>query len=631
MIDKVFAGRYHITEKIGIGGMAEVYKATDETLGRTVAVKVMLAQYASDETFAVRFKQEAQAAANLQSPYIVNIYDWGYEQSSQTYYIVMEYIRGTDLKTAITQRGAINQQKVAEIGSQVAAALGVAHSYDIIHRDVKPQNIMVQPDGNAKVMDFGIARANSANLTQTGSVLGTAYYVSPEQAQGKALTSATDIYSLGVVLYEAVTGRVPFDGPDAVSIAVKQVNEHPVPPRAIDSTIDPHLEAIILKAMQKNPADRFSTTDEMRVALNEYLQGRPVGGVDSEARTRLITTPAVIPPAAATAVMPELATPATRTMTGTAAGERGQSQKGSSKKPLVITLVVVLVALLAGIGLYFAFCSGSTGTIAVPKVVGTTQAEAKALLEEANLVVGEVKEQSSESIEAGKVISQDPAAGSKVAEGAKVNLVVSTGSGNVAVPELRNMTPEEAQKALGDLKLVYVAGASQADPSIESGRISGQTPSAATKVAEGAKVTVTISTGPETGQIPNVIGMGRASAEAGITSAGFTVAFAADIYSSSVPSGSVVNQDKVGQAKKGETVTLTLSKGPEPVEPTPVEKVAVPSLIDQSWADASATLTNWGLRIKTTGSTSGVVISQDPVAGTSVEKGSTVTVTLAAP
>ncbi|MCL2757107.1 MAG: protein kinase, partial [Coriobacteriia bacterium] len=278
MIDRVFGGRYRLTERIGLGGMAEVFKATDEVLGRTVAVKVMLPQFASDPSFATRFRQEAQAAANLQSPYIVNIYDWGHEEAGSTadgtYYIVMEYVRGTDLKTAIEQRGAINQRKVAEIGSQVCAALSVAHGYDIIHRDIKPHNIMVQPDGNTKVMDFGIARANNANLTQTGSVLGTAYYVSPEQAQGKTLSAATDIYSLGVCLYEAATGQVPFEGSDPVSIAVKQVNDEPVPPRTVNPKIDPAFELIILKAMAKDPADRFTTVDQMRVALNEYLAGR---------------------------------------------------------------------------------------------------------------------------------------------------------------------------------------------------------------------------------------------------------------------------------------------------------------------------------------------------------------------
>ncbi|MFR5000386.1 MAG: protein kinase domain-containing protein, partial [Slackia sp.] len=241
MIGRVFNGRYKITERIGIGGMAEVYKAQDQVLGRSVAVKVMLPQYAADSEFTARFKQEAASAANLQSPYIVNVYDWG--QDEGTYFIVMEYVRGTDLKSAIQQRGAINQRKVAEIGSQVCQALSVAHGQDIMHRDIKPQNIMVQPDGNVKVMDFGIARAKNSVKAKTSSVLGTAHY-SPEQAQGKELDGASDIYSLGCVLYEAATGQLPFDGPDAVSVAMRQVNEAPLPPSQVKPDISPDLEAI---------------------------------------------------------------------------------------------------------------------------------------------------------------------------------------------------------------------------------------------------------------------------------------------------------------------------------------------------------------------------------------------------
>ena len=285
MNKRVFGDRYKVTERIGMGGMAEVFKANDTTLGRTVAVKVMLPQYAADRTFAARFRQEAQAAANLTSPFIVNIYDWG--RDDDMYYIVMEYVRGTDLKTAVQQRGSIHPRKVAEIGSQVCSALSVAHSYGIIHRDIKSANIMVQTDGNVKVMDFGIAQAGNMDMTTDSNVLGTAHYVSPEQAQGKPLAGTSDLYSLGVVMYEACTGQLPFDGPDAVSVAMKQVNEDPIPPRAINANIDPVLEAIILRAMSKSPWERFSTANEMKQALDDYLAGR--GAAASAAATTVIS------------------------------------------------------------------------------------------------------------------------------------------------------------------------------------------------------------------------------------------------------------------------------------------------------------------------------------------------------
>ena len=304
----VFGRRYRVTEKIGAGGMAEVYKAVDEVLGRTVAVKVLHPRYASDPSYAARFRQEAQAAANISSPNIVNMYDWG--QDGDTYYIVMEYVRGRDLKDIIVDNGPLESRKVADIGAQVASALSAAHGYDVIHRDIKPQNIMVQPDGSVKVMDFGIARAGGTTMTQTGSVLGTAHYVSPEQAQGGPLTSASDLYSLGVVLYEAATGRPPFDAETPVAVALKQVNDTPAPPRAVNPAVSPDLEKIILKAMAKRPADRYATAAEMRSDLLAVAEGRTPGiaaAAGAAAVAAAAAGAASRPYAEQTAVMPQVA------------------------------------------------------------------------------------------------------------------------------------------------------------------------------------------------------------------------------------------------------------------------------------------------------------------------------------
>lgn len=251
MEQRVLGGRYLLKDKVGTGGMATVYRAQDQVLDRTVAVKIMLPQYAGDATFAARFKQEAQAAAGLSSPYIVGVYDWG--KDGDTYYIVMEYLRGTDLKSGIKSHGALDPKKVAQIGSQISSALSVAHKHEIIHRDIKPQNIMVLPDGNIKVMDFGIARAKNSHLTQDNNVLGTAHYVSPEQTRGQDLGPTSDIYSLGVVMYECATGRVPFDGDDAISVALKQVNELPIPPSQINSGVDATLSASSSSAWRRTP------------------------------------------------------------------------------------------------------------------------------------------------------------------------------------------------------------------------------------------------------------------------------------------------------------------------------------------------------------------------------------------
>ena len=457
MIGRVFNGRYRITERIGIGGMAEVYKAQDQTLGRIVAVKVMLPQYAADPEFAARFKQEAASAANLQSPYIVNVYDWGHDDG--TYFIVMEYVRGTDLKSAILQRGAINQRKVAEIGSQVCQALSVAHNQDIIHRDVKPQNIMVQPDGNVKVMDFGIARAKNSVKSQTSSVLGTAHYISPEQAQGKELTGASDMYSLGCVLYEAATGQLPFDGPDAVSVAMKQVQEEPLPPSQVKPDISPDLEAIILKAMDKNPYNRFQTARDMKQALDDFLMGRPVsiagaaGGFASAPTSVMGSVPGMAGEAGGTAVMQPIGNDAGMKTNSYRGGNDIDMGKAKSKKrgPLIAVAAIAAVAVIAALA--FAITGGLGGGDKVPNVIGQTQEAAVQTIEKAGYTVGTVTEDYDAETVAGRVCKQDPEADSDLEKGGKINIVISKGVKKGSIPNLSGMTSEQAEKALKDAGL----------------------------------------------------------------------------------------------------------------------------------------------------------------------------------
>ena len=636
MIGRVFSNRYQITERIGVGGMAEVYRAQDNVLGRVVAVKVMLPQYAADENFAKRFKQEAASAANLQSPYIVNVYDWG--QDEGTYYIVMEFVRGSDLKTAINERGAINQRKVAEIGSQVCQALSVAHKQDIIHRDIKPQNIMVQPDGNVKVMDFGIARAKNSTMDKTAAVLGTAHYISPEQAQGKDLTAASDIYSLGVVMYEAATGKLPFDGPDAVSVAMKQVQETPVPPREVNPDIDPNLEAIIMKAMSKNPAERFATAQDMRYALNDFLAGRAVnvGGFTSAqtqvmggmsgAQTQVIGG-AGVAGAGSTSVLP--AQGAAGANFGANASKSylsdSNKKKGPNKKVIGIIVAVVAVIAIAAIAA-FALGGGSGSGTAVPNVVGKSLDEATQQLNDAGFEVGTVSNRSDDSVDEGDVISQDPTAGTKREKGSRINLVVSSGSSAVTVPDLSNMTAEQARSELSSMGLQAQAGTAEYSDTVDKDRVARQEPAAGSSVPKNSVVTYYLSLGKQGTEVPNVVGSTEGSATTTLSNAGFNVT-SETTYSDSVPSGQVISQTpNAGElANDGATVHLVVSAGPDPATQEP-EQVNIPNLVGWRVSDARYQLESLGFSVYVAGGASDSAYVTSTTPSGSADEGSTVTI-----
>ncbi|MEG0027196.1 MAG: Stk1 family PASTA domain-containing Ser/Thr kinase [Raoultibacter sp.] len=621
MMGRIFNNRYKISDRIGIGGMAEVYRAQDSVLGRVVAVKVMLPQYAADPAFTQRFRQEAAAAANLQSPYIVNVYDWGQDQG--IYYIVMEYVRGSDLKTAIKERGAINQRKVAEIGSQVCQALSVAHNLDIIHRDIKPQNLMIQPDGNVKVMDFGIARAKNSVMTQTSSVLGTAHYVSPEQAQGKELTATSDIYSLGIVLYEAATGKLPFDGPDAVSVAMKQVNDLPVLPSEINPDIDIAFEDIIMKALEKDPTRRFATASEMKHVLNDYLAGRPVdlgaGFASTETSVMGGVPMSGAPIANGTAVMPAVGmggTPSKPTNTTYRADDPQAKKK--KRTPLIIGIIVAIIA-IAGIAIGLTTCGTDQG-ISVPNVEGMTQADATTAIKTAGFELGAVSTVKDDTLEAGKVKSQTPKAGEKREKGTKIDLNVSGGANQVSVPDLANMTADEARKALDSAGLKGQAGTAEYSSSIAVNHIIKQDQAAGTKVTKDTVITYILSLGAESIDVPNIINYGETSAISTLEGAGFKVNITRE-YNSSVSEGLVISQNPTGKAEKGTTITITISQGAKPAP-----KISIPGVVGMTVADATAALQNAGFDVYVAAGDSKDIVAKQNPSGTA-EKGTTITIT----
>ena len=577
MADKLLGGRYAVQDRIGIGGMATVYRGLDQVLGRTVAIKMMLPQYATDPSFAARFKQEAQAAAALQSPYIVGVYDWG--KDGDTYYIVMEYLRGTDLKTGIRNHGALDCRKVAQIGSQICQALSEAHRHDIIHRDIKPQNIMVQPNGNIKVMDFGIARAKNSHLTADNSVLGTAHYVSPEQTQGKELGPTSDLYSLGIVMYEAATGRVPFDGDDAISVALKQVNEQPVPPSQVNPNVDATLEGIILKCMRKNPAERFQTADELRRVLNDYLAGRIVNLGEATSLISAGPTQAMNRSQAGgrTQAMPRAAVGMSPAATGripTAQGNRPGMQvpeeKPASKGKVAAIVIGVIAAIAIIAGVAMSVFSGNSSTKAMPNLEGMTADEATAKLAEYGdgWFVVSTSEQYDDNIEEGKLVSQDPARNTQCEKGTKVKLVFSKGkepAATVKVPNLKNLTPAQAEEALAAVNLKGSVGDSVESTDVESGKVASQDQQAGSDAKEGDTITYHISTGVGSADAGNHAGWSKSSAISDLNSAGFTnIDTSNSQYSDEVEAGCVISQSPTGKQGKDTQITLIISKGPRP-------------------------------------------------------------------
>ena len=594
MEELVFGRRYRATEKIGTGGMADVYKAVDEVLGRTVAVKVMHARYASDPAFAARFRQEAQAAANLISPNIVNIYDWGADED--TYYIVMEYVRGNDLKALIQQKDFLPSAKVADIGAQVCSALSVAHGYDIIHRDIKPHNIMVQPDGSVKVMDFGIARAGNSTLTQTGSVLGTAHYVSPEQAQGKELQATSDLYSLGIVLFEASTGRLPFDADTPVAVALKQVNEQPKAPRTVNPNVDPGLEAIIVKAMQKNPAARYQTADEMRKDLLAVAQGNQPSNAGVIAGAA--AAGAAVARADETAVLPAVG------------GQNGAYSQAPTRRPAPKTralwpwLLVVVALLLAGFGVAWAAGIFAPRAINVPDLTGKTVAEATVVLQAQGLSVGQQTLENSDSIPLGKIVSQNPPAGTSADKGSQVTLAVSKGPVILAVPKIIGLTDAEAIKLLQDTGFNPVAGPSRFDKTVTVGKVVEQNPAPDAQAPKGSQVTYIVSKGAEMSVVPDVVGMSKSAATAQLTAAGFANSSSTD-FSDSVDKGRVISQSPGagGSYPAKTTVKIVVSAG---------KGAVVPSVGGLDWLSAKNKIVGAGLVMSPSAVTSGTVQSQSP-------------------
>jgi serine/threonine-protein kinase len=488
----VLSDRYQVEARIGAGGMAEVYRGFDQVLNRTVAIKVLLPQMARDTSFVARFRREAQAAARLNQQNIVGVYDTGADDGTQ--YIVMEFIEGQTLGEFMATGRRPTPVQSAEIAQKICSAIAAAHAQGVIHRDIKPGNVMITRDGVIKVMDFGIARVlGPETAPQTSAVLGTASYLSPEQAQGGPVDARTDIYSLGAVLYELLTGRPPFTGDSPVAVAYKQVNETPAVPSSLNPDVPARLDAVVMKALSKNPSNRYQTADEFSADLARVIAGQeveatplmPAGGGDA---TQLISRPS-----SQTAVLPPPEEP-----------------KGSGRKVwLGILIGLLLFALLAGGG-YLLVDSltgddGGTVTVIVPNVVGETQAAAEAELEELGLEV-EVRrrEVDPDETEPGTVVAQDPRRDEPVARGSTVTITVAVEPDTVVVPSLEGLTVSQAQAELRATDLTLGSTLQEASTDIAEGLVIRSDPSADSEVEPGSAVDIFVSTGPEQVQVPDV-------------------------------------------------------------------------------------------------------------------------------
>jgi beta-lactam-binding protein with PASTA domain/predicted Ser/Thr protein kinase len=504
---RLLGSRYEIGDVLGYGGMAEVHRGRDVRLGREVAVKVLRADLARDPSFQARFRREAQAAASLNHPAIVAVYDTGEEdQFGNQPYIVMEYVEGRTLRDVLKVEGRLMPRRAMEIVADVCAALDFSHRNGIVHRDVKPGNVMITRTGAVKVMDFGIARAvadNSATVTQTAAVIGTAQYLSPEQARGENVDARSDVYSTGVLLFELITGSPPFTGDSPVAVAYQHVRENPPPPSTLNPDVPPELDAIVLKAMAKNPANRYQSAGEMRADLIRAINGRPV-----EAEPVMMADDV-------TTVLGGGAAP----RTGTYAASRTVTAPPKKRSPwfwvgIAALCLLVLGGATAGV---IALTSSGGDDVRVPNLIGRTATEATSALQQAGLVADVATEQSTPQ-QKGRVISTDPEAGMGLKEGQTVTVVVGGGPAQITLADYSNVRFEDAAAQLRAAGLIAVQ--KQVNNAAPAGTVVSTDPRAGAKVVAGSRVTVNVSTGLT--PFPDVVNKSEQEARAALNQAGYS-------------------------------------------------------------------------------------------------------------
>jgi serine/threonine-protein kinase len=621
-------GRYRVVSRLGSGGMADVFLAEDQQLGRKVALKLLYHRFAQDPDFVERFRREAQAAAGLQHPNVVSVYDRG--TFDDTYYIAMEYLPGRSLKQLIRDEAPLDPLRAIDITIQILKAARFAHRRGVIHRDLKPHNVIVDDSGHAKVTDFGIARAGASDMTETGSIMGTAQYLSPEQAQGHPVNAGSDLYSIGVVLYEMLTGRVPFEADSAVSIALKHVSEAPPPPSSINPNIPPELEQTVLWVLNKNASDRPADADQLITVLEHCREAITSAGAGQHTASMA----AVAAAGAAAGVGAAIGGP------GLAAYQQAQSQatNGSGEMSAVrppeddegrgwalwgwVALVVLLIAGAAAAAYFLT----RPKQVLVPKVIGEQISTARATVEQAKFQVSTVPVVNRKPT--GIVVSESPAAGSKADKGSTVTLSVSSGPGNVSVPSVQGLTEAQATKSLKKSGLKVGNVVQQSSTRFAAGQVTGTNPGTARSVPHGTGVTLFVSTGQPQKNVPNVVGETQTQATEDLTRAGFDVQQRTQSTSTQSDVGNVISQSPSGHtnAPSGSQVTITVATAPA--------TTTVPRVIGDPADGAVSALDAAGFKVTqitqsvTNPDKNGTVVAQSPGGNSTAKKGTTVTITV---